>query len=397
MTSNIESPAHRQALEQWLADLGLEFDPFHVLDASNDPRLDEYLVAHKSFEAIRRDSITFVFAPPGGGKSAFRVRLARACRVGEQKRRLFPIVYMVPENVLLAGGEARSQAHSQAIMQAAAFELLLRLAYRPHEFLALSPSHRQLVRHLLEKSLPGPLPHFLGQLETVDDLAQLARPYDPTARWSGPPRLQDLRQMIGTMLHTPDLPPEAVPDDGLRAWLSLLTGPLAFEAVYLLLDGLDAYPETVGKAEESLAVLAPLLEHARAWARERLFLKAFLPSELQPELEARFPGLTAAADVVIMRWTPELLVSLVQSRVGAGAGTTPISLSRLSDLGFRNIDDAVVQAVRPLPREVLAFVERMFFQHIDRDGPRGKLTRADFERARQWYEESTRERISAQR
>ncbi len=396
MTSNIESPAHRRDLDQWLADLGLDFDPFHFLDADNDPRLDEYLVAHESFTAIRQDGIAFVFALPGGGKSAFRVRLARACRVGEQGRRLFPIVYMLPESIILARPEERSRAHSQAIMQAAAFELLLRLAYRPQEFVALTPLDRQLVRHLLEQSLPGPLSHFLGQLETVEDLALLGRSYDPTARWSGPPRQQDLQQMVSTMLETPQLPPEAVPDEGLSAWLALLTGPLAFEAVYLLFDGLDAYPETVRSTEESLAVLAPLLEQASAWAGERLYLKAFLPAELQPELEVRFPALTAQAVVVIMHWTPELLVSLVRCRVGAGAGTNPTSLSRLSDLGFRNIDDAVVQAVRPLPREVLTFVERMFFQHVDRDGPTGKLTRGDFERARQWYEESSRERISAQ-
>ena len=385
MTSNVQAIPQTRSVDQWLDDLGLRFDPFRVLNASEDTHLHEYLVAHETFEAIRGDDVSFVFALAGGGKSAFRVRLARACRVGENGRRLFPIVYMLPETVVLAEESERWQAHIGAILQAAAFELLLRLAYRPHEFTALDLSARQVIRFLLERGLPGPLPHFLDQLETPANLPHLAQSYDPTARWPKPPSAETLHDFRQTMEETPPLAKEAIPANEFDAWLTLLTGPLGFEAVYLLLDGVDAYPETVHGIEPAIALLSPLLDRASEWARGRLFLKAFLPLELESVLKESFSSLTSRASIGIMKWTPELLVTLLRSRVEAATETAPASLDMLCNPGLRGVDNLIVQAVEPFPREVLVFVEWMFFEHVRRVGPTGKLSHEDVEAARRWY------------
>jgi len=375
-------------VDQWLESLGLHFDPFRTLNASEDERLHEYLVAHETFEAIRADDVSFVFTPAGGGKSAFRVRLARACRVGENGRRLFPIVYMVPEAEVLATEANRLQAHVRAILQAAAFELLLRLAYRPHEFTNLNLSTRQIIRFLLERSLPSPLSHLLAQLATPADLPRLARSYDATARWPKPPDAETLHNFRRAMEETPPLPEQAAPADEFDAWLALFTGPLHFEAVYLLVDGVDAFPETVQDAEEALALLSPLLERAGEWARESLLLKAFLPLELKSVLKESFPLLTSQASSAIIQWTSDLLIDLLRRRMEAATETAPASLDMLCHPGLRGVDNLVIQAVEPLPREVLVFVERMFLEHVQRVGPIGKLTRKDVEAADQWYMKS---------
>lgn len=385
MTTVTQAIPHAQSVEQWLDWLGLRFDPFREADASKDIRLHEYLVAHETFKAIRGDDVSFVFAPAGGGKSAFRVRLARACRVGENGRRLFPIVYMLPETVVLAAEAGRWQAHISGILRAAAFELLLRLAYRPHEFTELALSVRQMIRFLLEQGLPGPLAHFLGQLEIPAHLPRLAQSYDPTARWPKPPSIEALHDFRQAMERTPPVAKEAIPANEFEAWLALLTGPLGFEAVYLLLDGVDAYPETMRDAEQTQALLLPLLERADKRAIGRLFLKAFLPLELAPVLKESFPSLTSKASTGIMEWTPELLIALLRSRVEAATETAPASLDMLCHPGLRNAESLVVQAVEPLPREVLVFVERMFFEHVRRVGPTGKLSHEDVEAARRWY------------
>jgi hypothetical protein len=399
MTSDAQVVSQAQGVDHWLDELGLRFDPFRVLNASQDPLLHEYLVAHETFEAIRGNGVSFLFAPAGGGKSAFRVRLARACRVAEQGRRVFPIVYMLPEAVILAAEPDRWQAHLRTILQAAAFELLLRLAYRPYELLDLDPFARQMICFLLQRGLPGPLSHFLDQLETPHDLPRLAQPYDPTARWPKPPKPEDLQDFCAAMKQTPRLAEDAIPSDEFSAWLSLLTGPLGFEAVYLLLDGVDAYPETAHAelrtdAHQALATLSPLLKRADEWANKRLYLKAFLPLELEPALKITFPWLTEQANIGIMKWTSELLVSLLRRRVEAAAETAPASLDLLSHPGFRNVDKLVVRAVRPLPREVLVFVERMLHEHVRRAGPRGKLAREDFDDALRWYKETARQPTS---
>ena len=387
MTSDGQNAPSIQSVDQWLEGLRLRFDPFRELNASQDFHLHEYLVAHETFEAIRGDGISFVFASAGGGKSAFRVRLARACRVGENGRRLFPIVYLLPETVILAPEAERQQAHLDAILQAAAFELLLRLAYRPHEFTALDCSTRQMIRFLMEQGLPGPLPHFLDQLETPDNLPPLARPYDPTARWPKPPSAEMLHEFRHAMEKTPPLTGKAIPDDELYIWLELLTGPLGFEAVYLLVDGVDAYPETLRDSGKAIAFLSQLLEQADAWAAERWFLKAFLPLEMESVLASAFSSLTSRASTGIMKWTPDLLLALIKSRVEAATETAPASLDMLCQPGLRNLDRLVVQAVEPLPREVLVFIERIFFEHVRRIGPTGKLTHQDVQAARQWYDQ----------
>jgi len=388
MTSDAQATEQARSVDQWLNSLGLLYDPFRVLNASEDVNLHEYLVAHENFEAIRGDKVSFVFAPAGGGKSAFRVRLARACRVGEDGRRLFPIVYIVPETVIPVKEPLRFQAHLGAILQAAAFELLLRLAYRPHEFTDLDLSARRMIRFLLERGLPNPISHLLDQLKTPDDLPRLAQSYDPTARWPKPPDTKVLDDFRQALEETQPLAEEAIPSDEFNAWLELLTGPLGFEAVYLLLDGIDAYPETARDTQQALALLSSLLDRAGEWSKQRLFLKAFLPLEMKSVLEKAFPLLTSQAISVIMDWTPELLVDLLKRRVEAATGMAPAGLDMLSNPGLRGVDKLVVQAVAPLPREVLVFVERMFFEHVRRVGPTGKLAREDLEAARQWYERS---------
>jgi hypothetical protein len=372
-------------IDQWLASLGFRFDPFRELDAGRDDRLHEYLVGHETFEAIRGDDISFVLAPIGGGKSAFRVRLARACRVGEHGRRLFPIVYMLPETVILAKEAERWQIHLHAILQAAAFELLLRLAYRPHEFSDLDLPARKMVRFLLERRLPSPLAHLLAQLETPADLRRLAQSYDPTARWPNPPDAKMLQGFCQAMEQTLPIPEELILMDEFNAWLELLHGPLSFDAIYLLLDGVDAYPETSLDAGHALALLSPLFEQARAWMEQRLFLKAFLPLKWQSALQGAFPLLTSQAKVAIIEWTAELLTQVLRSRLEAASEMAPASLDMLGNPGFRGLDDRLARAVEPRPRELLLLVERILFEHVLRAGPVSKLTSEDLEAAFEWY------------
>jgi len=368
------------------------YDPFEVLDASADTRIQEYLVAHEKFEAIWRDEVSFLFAPTGGGKSAFRARLADACRAGEDGRKVFPIVYMLPESVVLAPEPQRLSAHLRAIAQAAAFELFLHLAYRPYQFVSLDADTRQTVRALLEQGLPQPLDYLLEQLgprEKLDPEARLralAQSYDPGAVWLSPPSERSLDEFRRTLEETP-LPQERhEQEDPIAPWLDLLIGKLQFQAVYLLLDGVDAYPETIANPENALALLRPLLEQAEGWREQRLFVKAFLPTEMKTLVERAFPLLTSRDNVVIIEWSRDSLLELLRRRVAAATSTEHASLDMIAEPGFRGVDLRVVRAVEPLPREVLAFTRRMLYSMRQRAGASGKLSPEDFEAALRWYE-----------
>src|SRR6266545_2640537 len=82
----------------WLKSVGLKVNPFDadLFDAGRDPFIPFYLIDHNQYKAINGDFVSFIFAAPGSGKSAFRVRLTRDCRVGKDRRKIFPIVYNLP-------------------------------------------------------------------------------------------------------------------------------------------------------------------------------------------------------------------------------------------------------------------------------------------------------------
>ncbi len=363
-----------------------------ALDASGDAQLPEYLVAHDKFEVIWRDEVSFLFAPAGGGKSAFRVRLAQACRAGEDGRRVFPIVYALPESVVLAKEADRPDAHLRGIARAAASELLLHLAHRPREFLELNNAERQTVRRLLKQNLPQPLEHLLdqlapyGALDPEARLRALAQSYDPGAIWLNPPSEKSLAEFRDVLETTACPETDEARTDPLEPWLSLLLNTLHFQAIYLLVDGIDAYPETIKDPDDAFALLKPLLDQAQGWKERRLFVKAFLPMELESSVRQAFPLLTSGDNVVIILWTRNLLAELLRRRVAAAMGTEPASLDMISEPGFRGVDLQVVGAVRALPREVLAFASRMLYHMKQRTGGAGKLSREDFEAARYWYQ-----------
>ncbi len=102
----------KNKLQEWLSQLGLSLNPFEYIDFGKDPLIPFYLIDHNQFESVSGDQPSFVFAPAGGGKTAFRVRLARECRAGSNGRRIFPIVYKptVP-------GDADGDREKSALLQ----------------------------------------------------------------------------------------------------------------------------------------------------------------------------------------------------------------------------------------------------------------------------------------
>ncbi|MGQ9561856.1 MAG: hypothetical protein ACUVWA_15305 [Candidatus Oleimicrobiaceae bacterium] len=376
--------------------LELRRDPFEALDASADTHLHEYLVAHDVFESIWRDEISFLFAPAGGGKSAFRARVAGACRAGENGRRIFPIVYMLPESVVRARETEWPAAHHRGICWAAAVELFLLFAHRPREFISTDEQTQRMVRTLLQRDLKPSLEHLLDQLAPRPDmgpearLRNVAQPYDPGAVWLNPPGEESLAEFRKAMERTPILDEVAWPDGDLAPWLDLLLRRMGFEAIYLLVDGVDAYPETIQDPEKAVARIKPLLDRASEWSQKRLFLKAFLPIETKSAIQRDFPLLASQRKPVIIQWTRELLIELLQRRVAVALNTERASLDMLAYPGFRGVDARVVDVVDPLPREVLAFASRMLLNMQQRKSGLQRLTQEDFEATLRWYKTDRR-------
>ena len=388
--SNVSITELEDQVDKWLRqpEIGLRFDPFRVRDAGNDQRLPLYLVDHGAFATLWGDRPAFVFAPAGGGKTAFRIRLTHACRAEEDRRRIFPVVLTAldPSAPLFA-----------SLTQAAASELLLHLLYSPHRFLAHDDDVRRSIRRALDENLVQSLEHRLDQIaELLDRIEEdgdwnlLAETFDPAAcGLFSPPTLPEVRDMIAALRSLPPFPPEEQADSQTRFdRFHTLLQSLDYEAVYLLVDGIDAYLETQRDPAAAVEALQPLLGRTLEWSERDIYVKYFLPLELRKPLRERASFLLTNRDnVAIIEWTPDTLREVIGRRLQAAAGEyrAITSLDALCTPALRGAEDELLQTARPFPRDLVMLVEQMFIEHVQRVGSHGRLEPKDLDAALEWY------------
>ena len=189
------------------------------------------------------------------------------------------------------------------------------------------------------------------------------------------------------MRQLPTAPPERPPIQvRLQSLLDLALGPLHFQAVYLLVDGVDAHVETLSDPKAAMLLLRPLLDQLHSWAQKRLFLKCFLPVELQPLINSVKPNiLTTDVKAVTIIWTYETLVQILRERLRVASEGMFDSFDAICIPGLRDVEVDLVRTAKPLPREVLVLAQRLFWEHVRHAGPVGRLEPIDLDHALAWY------------
>lgn len=385
---NMESTFNETTpLLQWLNTVGLRFDPFTMLNAADDPHLSEYLVEHEVFARLWGNDLAWVFAPPGGGKTALRCRVTQACWIGQETNRPFPIPYLPP--FLSWGSIAPTlEDHLAALAQVTARALLLTLAYRPHWTLRLSAAARQEVRHALVMSLPGDLESYLDLCRQTADLQLLRRVLDLDHAFAlpNPPETEKLLQWCDGWKNLSEAKARPGPQMRWEALRYVLLDVLKFESLYLLLDGLDAAPETGTASEAVVDVLTPLLERATGWSQQKVYLKGFLPLETHSLLSMHFPGLFTPRQTNVLQWTVPLLAEVARRRVYAASQGAFDSLDAIASPALRGLEAWLAAEVLPLPRELLVLTRRVLQEHVTSGDNIGPLQEVDVQRALHWYQ-----------
>jgi hypothetical protein len=88
------SPGSRLGASQgWLQQLGFTDNPFALRQAGLEKRLEEYFVEPPGFELARGPHSVFLFAPHGGGKTACRIIIERACRPYDAQSDVLAVPY----------------------------------------------------------------------------------------------------------------------------------------------------------------------------------------------------------------------------------------------------------------------------------------------------------------
>jgi hypothetical protein len=377
-----------EAVAPVLARLGFRFDPFQYHEASHDPHLGKYIVGHDIFAAVAwNDAPAVIFAPAGGGKTTMRIYTARSCWIALGGSHPFPInftpadhpTWPTPDSVL-----------SQLATNGAA-ALLIGLAFRPERLLALPVADQQAVAALLADLLPGELDYYLDVLQQEGSPAALSARLDRTYILPNPPDVQRIDQLCAALrVNLHKRTDWRTPEDKFNALITCLQDRLRFGSVLILIDGVDALPETSTEPASIVEWLSPLLTHGPAWTQRRIYLKGFLSEEAQAPLMNYLGETWPLVRSARLEWTPDLLADLIRRRVHRATQGKFGSLDAFSSSELRDVETMLVRLAPPLPREVIVLVQRVLQEYAQRLSEHGQdeadqLQQADLDAALAWY------------
>ena len=373
--------ASQANMDRWLAASGFAFNPFAFLDANADPRIFAYLVGHGAFATMWGPWPAIAYAPPGGGKTALRLQVTESCWSGPDRGYPFPIAYLP----LAPAGQLPGalDEHLASILESAAESLLQAFKRRPHWWHELGNAACREMRGLLDIDLPCSLEHQLA--ETEDRLSSPAQV--PAHLENSEVRLQlaSWRDVLQQLATTPAGRPPSDPSRRLQVYADLVLHDLGMSAVYLLVDGIDSFPETADDARASTALLEPLMSQVKTWNDRGVFLKGFFPAELSGLVTHMAPSTTPRFREVSVAWSPQLLAEVLRQRIYVATAGQFGSLDALAAPGLRDVETRIARAVRPLPREALVLVTALIWEHLRHSSSTGQLDEADMQAAIHWY------------
>lgn len=368
-----------------LSRLGFAFNPFERLEASNDPYISDCLIGHDMFAVAWETAPAAIFAPAGGGKTAMRIYTLRTCWLSNSKRRKFPVSYDLPLFASLPELTCL-EAHQLGLASAIATDLLLACASRPSLYLDLSLPRRLHLLSLLQAALPASLEYALDLLAESADPSLLSDRLDRTYLMPEPALPDEIRNFCSAAQRDlKDASADLWENSALfEALLAFIFEDLSFESVFILLDGVDGSGFQTGNLQAQFDIIAPLLSQASAWSDRRIYLKAFLPIDLDAYLTSQSPIFYQQSLRAEIRWDVPKLAEILRRRVYVASQGRFGSLDALSSPALRDVETLIAQRARPLPREAITFAGLVLLNYVERGGEEN-LKPEDIIQAEQQY------------
>jgi hypothetical protein len=387
MASDLINAEAQVAIEIALAGLGLAFDPFEHLEASSDPHLSDYIVHHRTFAIAWSNAPALIFAPAGGGKTTMRVYATLSCWRGLGGRHPFPINYLISDH-LTAAALTDPNTHLRSLARAGARALLIGLAFRPELFLELQPAKQRAIATLLQGVQIGSIAHYLKVLRTSRSLDVLSQLLDRTYARVSPPGDLALNEFCTTLEAL--LPEQSASQPAPRAWFDQLTSilleVLPFQSIFVLVDGLDALPETGTDPIVAAQSIAWMVGQAPAWAEQQIFLKGFLPEDTHNPLVDRLPTAMESIRQSQIEWTPERLAEVIRKRILVASNGQFNSLDAVCSQDLYDVDQRLASVAKRLPREIILLARRVLIAYAARtQGSGGWIEAEDIDTAIAWY------------
>lgn len=375
----------------WLDHFGFRFDPFEYDEASRDPHLNRYLIGHDAFSAAWGEIPAAIFSPPGGGKTALRIYTSRACWTGGGGYQPFPIHYHLP-HYFANSHFSTVEDHLQRIVHSSAIALFLAFTYYPLILLRASSSLQTHLIQFIATWIPN-LDYYLAVLRANHQPDIAAAQLDKSYVLHQSPDISLLNlvcEIFEKHLSEESPPISSSIHTVFQKVMNWITRDLGFRSVYVLLDGVDGFPELASSPGFAAQSLVQLFAKAPELTASHIFVKGFLPLEIRPHLQRHLEKQWTALDEVELKWDALMLADMLRRRVYAATEGAFASLSAVSALpSGQDLELELARAVNPLPREALTLVRQVLFEYKTRwskmPTPEKRIQIEDIEKAIAWY------------
>jgi hypothetical protein len=132
-----------------------------------------------------------------------------------------------------------------------------------------------------------------------------------------------------------------------------------------------------------MGILNPLLGRAALFGRQDVYLKGFLPLELQPAVEARLARVAPAGGwrCLELSWGAERLTEMLYARLRAG-GAGRRGLDDLVEAALEDsINEQLINAADGSPRRLLTLINHLINVHVGHDPLPRPITAAEWQQA----------------
>jgi len=392
-------------MDNWLHQVGfVNGNPFATSEADREGQyLPEFFVDTGHYDLIcgdvNRPQTALVFAPRGGGKTAYRVMLQRQCCPHQLDSTVLAVSYTSFEPALASFRERRqvsAEAHVRAILRSGLSALLNTLCWSQERARAFPSSQRSCLAWFLRTFDPPGLSagRALACIQSIEK--EFDPPWEPFQRSVQEANLgQELahfdllenpsvRLLADIVDGTPEpLGPQASPAHLIAEFVAL-TRAGGMKATYVLVDRVDELMETAEDTQMILNLLPPLLADLKLMEVPDAAFKVFLPRSVLEPLRAcrsiRFDRLR----VYEIEWNDSLLAEMMSRRLIAYSGGRVRSLSKICTSPLsESIDQEIVHGADGSPRHLLRLGELLFLEHVT--SPSGAsllLSRDEWDRAR---------------
>jgi len=369
------------------------YDPFSDLDAARDQHLSDYLVVPPTPAIALKSSHSVIYAMPGGGKTALRLYTEQMQQ--DLSGITFTLTYLIREDRKLD----QKADHQQKLLEALAYESLIRIVTYPTRFLALAKELQEQVAGLIDAhlafnmdfALESALNSLTDPINRIADLDN--RTYVLKSTFNNSEYRKEAFAALRSARDCAHRSRSSTDWQSMSLDNALLLTKEAFSAkeIYILLDGIDN--STEAKKDPGIAArwIMPLFERTPSWEKQDIYLKAFLTTELEEHMESELASLRVQIPTNRIEWNSDfLLINVIRARVAAATNNLFNSLYAISSLDLREIELELVHGLPPerrLPRELLLVVRYTLLNALKRNraGKHAQVIRRDVNLAFEQY------------